>query len=237
MPSQGAVKAIEFVRSATLICMAMRTPFRVTQAGREVLPLWRRSPSDLAAALEQTLRFSARFDDSLPAAAVDQRLAAQRECRHAEPDDHRHAARARQHGHVTGRAAAGENDRAAFGPIERQETGRRKITRRQNRAGRDRQVFVTGETGEHAVTQVLEVCGSGLEVLIRSGRIVGDLGIEHRAPRFICRRAGRDLGQDRLAQSVVLQKGELEAEYVGARSVGMSPQTDKLRCGGRKGST
>ena len=74
-------------------------------------------------------------------------------------------------------------------------------------------------------------------MLIRSGRIVGDLRIEHRVPRFICRRAGRDLGQDRLAQSVVLQKGELEAEYVGARSVGTVPQTDKLRCGGRKGST
>ena len=161
-----------------------------------------------------------------------------RECRDAEPDDHRHAARARQHGHVTGRAAARENDRTALRPIERQEAGRRKITRRHNRAGRDRRVLlVTGETGEHAVTQVFEVCGTRLEVLIRSGRVVGDLGIEHRAPRFICRRAGRDPGQGRLAQSVVLEKGELEAEYVGARSVGMSSQTDKLRCGGRKGST
>ena len=54
----------------------------------------------------------------------------------AEPDHHRHAARARQHGHMARRAALRQRDAAAGRPVRRQEARRRDVLAEQDRARR-----------------------------------------------------------------------------------------------------
>ena len=126
------------------------------------------------------------------AMAVDQRLAAGPPVAgSAKSHDHRHAAGAREHRDVAGRAALGQHNGAAFLPVDAEKARERQVGRDHHRAaGNRRAISRRRQMPEHAVADVLEIgCASG-EVGILSGAITGDFDRHRGLPRCARRLAG-----------------------------------------------
>ena len=110
------------------------------------------------------------------ARGVDQRLAAGHPVGGgAESHDHRHAAGAREHRDVAGRAALRQHNGAALRPVDAEKARERQVGRDHHRAaGNRRAVRRRRQMPEHAVADVLEIgCASG-EIGILGGAITGD---------------------------------------------------------------
>ena len=111
----------------------------------------------------------------------------------AEADDHRHAARARQHGDMAGGLPARERDAAAAAPVDREEARRRQVVAEQDRAlpaSVDRRASPVSAR-EHAVAQVAQIGGAGAEILVVGRLVVGDLRVQRLAPGASPRRRRR----------------------------------------------
>ena len=102
-----------------------------------------------------------------------------------EPDHHRHAARARQHGDMAGRAALRQRDAAAGRPVGRQEAGRRDVLAEQDRAGRSCPVSGGCQRVEHLLAYVLQVGRPRPEIFVVRRFVAGDLSGERVGPRLV----------------------------------------------------
>ena len=147
---------------------------------------------------------------------VEQRGAVDLDRRRAEPDHHRHAARAGQHGDMARRAAGGQRDAAAEAPVGLEEAGRRDVVAEQDGARRARFVAAIGQRRAAPGADVLEIGGARPEIVVVGNLVADDLGIDGVDPGIVGRGAFGDRREGRLGQRLVVQHRKLELEDRGA---------------------
>ena len=128
-PSQAAMSiASTSAGSAMLTCTRTAVPaFVAAERSRKSSARARRAPYSCAARRKLSTSAAVGLRHDAAMLGVEQRRAVDLDRRSAEPDHHRHAARARQHGDMARRAAGGQRDAAAVAPVGLEEAGRRDV--------------------------------------------------------------------------------------------------------------
>ena len=159
--------------------------------------------------------------------------------RGADADQERHAARARQDGHVTRRAACQEGRSAPARPVELQEARGSQVVRDVDSAflGREQRRLARDgrQSRQHPIAQIRQVARPGGEVLVVRRSIVGDLRLYYRPERAARGLAFVDCPVCRLEQRRVAQELDLEIEDL--RGHGAAPGFQALqleRCPGQR---